>query len=608
MSEKKIKWGFIGCGEVTKHKSGPAFQKVESSEVIAVMSRDGAKAKAYAQERGIPKWYNDAQELIDDEDVNAIYIATPPSSHATYAIMAMKAGKPVYIEKPMAVTYEECCRINRISNETGVPCFVAYYRRYLPYFLKVKELVENGTIGNIINIQIRFAQPPRDLDYNKENLPWRVQPDIAGGGYFYDLAPHQIDLLQDMFGCILEANGYKVTHDSDHPQGEVAVINTCGFIGDAKEESINMILEFCQAKEEGRLKKLYVMGCLSERYLKDLQMEIPQVDKFYGKFNWNELLADLGKAYHSEFAIERHLTTPKHYAYLKISEGCDRKCSYCAIPIITGRHISRPMEEIIDEVKLLVSEGVKEFQIIAQELTYYGVDLYKSQKLPELIERIANVPGVEWIRLHYAYPAHFPEELFRVMREHDNVCKYMDIALQHISDNMLNKMRRHVSKAETYELIEKFRREVPGIHLRTTLMVGHPGETEEDFEELKEFVKKVRFDRMGAFAYSEEEGTFAAKEYEDSISHEVKQQRLDELMALQQEIAGELSQTKIGKEFKVIIDRKEGDYYIGRTQFDSPEVDPEVLIKADDEYLKIGEFYKVKITAADDFDLYASIL
>ena len=379
----------------------------------------------------------------------------------------------------------------------------------------------------------------------------------------------------------LEANGYKVTHDSDKPQGEIAVINTCGFIGDAKEESINMILEFCQAKEEGKLKKLYVMGCLSERYLKELALEIPQVDKFYGKFNWNELLADLGKAYKSEFAIERTLTTPHHYAYLKISEGCDRKCSYCAIPIITGRHISRPMEEIIDEVKLLVSEGVKEFQIIAQELTYYGVDLYKSQKLPELIERIANVPGVEWIRF-----------------------------IQHIviSDNMLNKMRRHVSKAETYELIEKFRREVPGIHLRTTLMVGHPGETEEDFEELKEFVKKVRFDRMGAFAYSEEEGTFAAKEYEDSISHEVKQQRLDELMALQQEIAGELSQTKIGKEFKVIIDRKEGDYYIGRTQFDSPEVDPEVLIKADEEYLKIGEFYKVKITAADDFDLYASIL
>ena len=406
----------------------------------------------------------------------------------------------------------------------------------------------------------------------------------------------------------LEANGYKVTHDSPNPQGEIAVINTCGFIGDAKEESINMILEFCEAKEEGKLKKLYVMGCLSERYLKELEVEIPQVDKFYGKFNWNELLADLGKAYHDEIAIERTLTTPKHYAYLKISEGCDRSCAYCAIPIITGKHISRPMEEIIDEVKLLVSQGVKEFQIIAQELTYYGVDLYKSQKLPELIEKIAQVPGVEWIRLHYAYPTHFPEDLFRVMRENDNVCKYMDIALQHISDNMLTRMRRNVSKSETYDLIEKFRREVPGIHLRTTLMVGFPGETEEDFEELKEFVQKARFDRMGAFAYSEEEGTYAAQTYEDSIPHEVKQSRLDELMAIQQEISAELSNAKIGQEFKVIIDRKEGDYYIGRTQFDSPEVDPEVLIKADGKRLFSGRFYRVRITNADDFDLFGEII
>ena len=406
----------------------------------------------------------------------------------------------------------------------------------------------------------------------------------------------------------LEANGYKVTHDSPNPQGEIAVINTCGFIGDAKEESINMILEFCEAKEEGKLKKLYVMGCLSERYLKELEVEIPQVDKFYGKFNWNELLADLGKAYHDEIAIERTLTTPKHYAYLKISEGCDRSCAYCAIPIITGKHISRPMEEIIDEVKLLVSQGVKEFQIIAQELTYYGIDLYKSQKLPELIEKIAQVPGVEWIRLHYAYPTHFPEDLFRVMRENDNVCKYMDIALQHISDNMLTRMRRNVSKSETYDLIEKFRREVPGIHLRTTLMVGFPGETEEDFEELKEFVQKARFDRMGAFAYSEEEGTYAAQTYEDSIPHEVKQARLDELMALQQEISAELSNAKIGQELKVIIDRKEGDYYIGRTQFDSPEVDPEVLIKADGKRLFSGRFYQVRITNADDFDLFGEII
>ena len=406
----------------------------------------------------------------------------------------------------------------------------------------------------------------------------------------------------------LEANGYKVTHDSPRPQGEIAVINTCGFIGDAKEESINMILEFCEAKEEGRLKKLYVMGCLSERYLKELEVEIPQVDKFYGKFNWNELLADLGKVYQPEIAIERTLTTPKHYAYLKISEGCDRSCAYCAIPIITGKHVSRPMEEIIKEVELLVSEGVKEFQVIAQELTYYGVDLYKSQKLPELIEKIAQVPGVEWIRLHYAYPTHFPEDLFRVMRENDNVCKYMDIALQHVSDNMLTKMRRHVTKAETYALIEKFRKEVPGIHLRTTLMVGFPGETEEDFQELKEFVQKARFDRMGAFAYSEEEGTYAAETYEDSISSEVKQARLDELMAIQQGISAELSAAKVGQELKVIIDRKEGEYYIGRTQFDSPEVDPEVLIKSEGKRLFTGHFYKVLITDADDFDLYGKIV
>lgn len=405
----------------------------------------------------------------------------------------------------------------------------------------------------------------------------------------------------------LEANGYKVTHDTEKPQGEIAVINTCGFIGDAKEESINMILEFCQAKGEGKLKKLYVMGCLSERYLNELKVEIPQVDKFYGKFNWNELLNDLGKVYHSEYAIERHLTTPKHYAYLKISEGCDRKCSYCAIPIITGRHVSRPMEEILDEVRLLVSEGVKEFQVIAQELTYYGVDLYKKQMLPELIDAMAKIPGVEWIRLHYAYPAKFPRELFRVMRENDNVCKYMDIALQHISDNMLTRMRRHVTKEETYKLIEEFRNEVPGVHLRTTLMVGYPGETEDDFEQLKEFVRIAKFDRMGAFAYSEEEGTYSAENYEDDVPEEVKQKRLDELMALQQEISAELSHKKIGQTLKVIIDRKEGDYYIGRTEFDSPEVDPEVLIKYDGRKLKEGNFYNVTIEDADDFDLYGRI-
>lgn len=337
----------------------------------------------------------------------------------------------------------------------------------------------------------------------------------------------------------LEEAGYDVTHDSEKPIGEIAVINTCGFIGDAKEESINMILEFAQEKEEGNLEKLFVMGCLSERYLKELAIEIPQVDKFYGKFNWKGLLQDLGKAYHEELHIERTLTTPKHYAYLKISEGCDRKCSYCAIPIITGRHVSRPIEEILDEVRYLVSNGVKEFQVIAQELTYYGVDLYKKQMLPELIERISEIPGVEWIRLHYAYPAHFPEELFRVMRERDNVCKYMDIALQHISDNMLQRMRRHVTKKETYRLIEQFRKEVPGIHLRTTLMVGHPGETEEDFEETLDVVRNVRFDSAFTFIYSKRTGTPAAA-MENQVPEDVVKERFDRLLKEVQDISAEV--------------------------------------------------------------------
>ena len=405
----------------------------------------------------------------------------------------------------------------------------------------------------------------------------------------------------------LEANGYKVTHDAEHPDGEIAVINTCGFIGDAKEESINMILEFCQAKEEWRLKRLYVMGCLSERYLKELGEEIPQVDKFYGKFDWDALVTDLGKAYCQNLRLDRKLTTPSHYAYLKISEGCDRHCAYCAIPIITGRHVSRPMEEILDEVQLLVNRGVKEFQVIAQELTYYGVDLYKRQMLPELIDRMAGIKGVEWIRLHYAYPAGFPEDLFRVMREHPNVCKYMDIALQHISDNMLQRMRRHVSREQTYDLIRRFREEVPGIHLRTTLMVGFPGETEKDFEELMDFVRQVKFDRMGAFAYSEEEGTYSAEHYEDNVSAEVKQARLDKLMALQQRVSAELSAAKIGRTYKVIVDRCEGDYYVGRTEFDSPEVDPEVLIPSSEGDLSVGDFYQVRITDADDFDLYGTL-
>lgn len=401
----------------------------------------------------------------------------------------------------------------------------------------------------------------------------------------------------------LQEKGYTVTHDAAHPHGEIAVINTCGFIGDAKEESVNTILEFCQAKAEGKLSRLYVMGCLSERFLSELETEIPEVDKYYGKFNWKELLNELGQA-PTDDNIHRVQTTPKHYAYLKISEGCDRNCAYCAIPISTGKHKSRPMEEILDEVRLLVSQGVKEFQVIAQELTYYGLDLYGQQKIAELVEQIADVPGVEWIRLHYAYPLHFPMELLKVMREKDNVCKYLDIALQHVSDNMLNRMHRHVSKQDTMDLIETMRREVPGIHLRTTLMVGFPGETEQDFEELKEFTRWARFDRMGAFAYSEEEGTYSAEHYENDVPEEVKQTRLGELMAIQQQISAELQDQKVGQRLKVIIDRREGDYYIGRTEFDSPEVDPEVLIPVTDGRLYTGRFYQVEIVSADDFDLY----
>lgn len=403
----------------------------------------------------------------------------------------------------------------------------------------------------------------------------------------------------------LELNGYKVTHDSDNPKGEIAVINTCGFIGDAKEESVNMILEFCQAKEEGRLRKVYVMGCLSERYRKELQEEIPQVDKFYGKFDWNELLSDLGKAYDDSCGYERIITTPKHYAYLKISEGCDRHCAYCAIPIITGRHKSRSIEEIVAEVESLVKMGVREFQLIAQDLTYYGVDLYKRQCIAELVERVSEVKGVKWIRLHYAYPTSFPFELLKVMREKKNVCKYLDIALQHISTNVLENMRRHIDMESTYRLIERLRSEVPGIHLRTTLMVGFPGESDKEFEELKQFVKWARFERMGAFAYSEEDGTYAAKHFKDDVPDEVKQSRLSELMALQQEISADVQNQKIGQVLSVIIDRKEGDYYVGRTQYDSPEVDPEVLIPISDGNLRIGCFYDMEIVDSDDFDLYA---
>lgn len=409
--------------------------------------------------------------------------------------------------------------------------------------------------------------------------------------------------------CQLEAADYRVTHDSENPQGEIAVVNTCGFIADAQEESINTILELAQRKTEGRLQKLYVMGCLSQRFLSDLQKELPEVDRFFGKFDWPELLKELGKPYNEKLRLQRHLTTPFHYAYLKISEGCDRHCSYCAIPIITGRHKSRPMEEIINEVKVLAGQGVKEFQVIAQELTYYGLDLYRRRAIAELIEKISEVPGVEWIRLHYAYPTDFPKDLYRVMRERPNVCKYMDVALQHISDPVLTAMRRNITKDETYRFVEEFRREVPGVHLRTTLMVGHPGETEEGFQELLDFVKWARFERMGAFAYSQEMGTYSAEHYSDDIPEETKQVRLSKLMRLQQRISGEIQAEKVGKEMRIIIDRQEGDYFVGRTEFDSPEVDPEVLISvADHPETTIGSFYQCLIETADDFDLYGRIV
>ncbi len=409
---------------------------------------------------------------------------------------------------------------------------------------------------------------------------------------------------------LFEAHGFHVTHDAEEPEGEIAVVNTCGFIEDAKQESIDTILELVQEKEEGRLERLYVMGCLSERYLSDLEKEIPEVDGWYGKFNYKQLLKDLSEnADDSDNAdssdIHRHITTPRHYAYLKISEGCDRHCAYCAIPIITGHHQSRPMQEILDEVRFLVSQGTKEFQVIAQELTYYGVDLDGKQHIAELIEKMADIEGVEWIRLHYAYPAHFPWELLRVMKEKKNVCNYIDIALQHISDHMLERMHRHVTKEDTYELIRRMRKEVPGIHIRTTLMVGFPGETEEDFQELIAFTKWARFERMGAFAYSEEDGTYSAKHYKDDVPQEVKQQRLDKLMRIQQNISAEIEGEKIGQTLRVVIDRQEGDYWIGRTEYCSPEVDPEVLIPAS-EPLHTGEFYMVRITDAEEFDLYAT--
>ena len=403
-----------------------------------------------------------------------------------------------------------------------------------------------------------------------------------------------------------KANGLRVRHDPDKVSAETVIINTCGFIGDAQEESINMILECCELKKAGKIGRVYVMGCLSQKFHKELMAEIPEVDGWYGKFDWSELVKVTGHRWHQELENNRTVTTPSHYAYLKIAEGCNRGCAYCAIPLMTGKYRSRTQEDILDEARKLVAGGVREIQLIAQDLTYYGTDIAHKPTIAELVQRLSDIPGVEWLRLHYGYPNSFPVDLLPVMRERDNVCKYMDIALQHISDDVLKRMHRNITAQETRDLLTRIREEVPGIHLRTTLMVGFPGETDDDFNRLLEFVKEQRFERMGAFAYCEVDGTYSALHYKDDIADEIKQARLSRLMRVQQDISAEISEEKVGKTFKVIIDRLEGDYYIGRTEYDSPEVDPEVLIKADRE-LRMGQFVNARITQADAFDLYATV-
>lgn len=405
---------------------------------------------------------------------------------------------------------------------------------------------------------------------------------------------------------LFENAGIKAVHEGPHADGDIVVINTCGFIGDAKEESINTILEYAEAKNTGLIDKLYVMGCLSERYPNELPAEIPEVDKWYGKFDWITIVSDILNTKTNDSEYGRVITTPSHHAYLKIAEGCNRFCAFCAIPIITGRYKSRAIEDIVKEVKSLVKQGVKEFNIIAQDLSSYGLDLYGEMRLAQLVDTLADIEGVKWIRLHYAYPSQIPMELLDVMARRDNVCKYLDIALQHINNKVLDNMCRHITSQETRELIAEMRRRVPGLHLRTTLMVGFPGEGEEEFKELLEFVKETKFERMGAFAYCEEEDTYAARHFDDIISDDVKQTRLSQLMAVQEQISLEINESKIGQTIDVIIDREENDYYICRTQWDSPEVDPEVLIEKDKK-LEIGEFYKVTIKSALPFELIAQI-
>ena len=403
-----------------------------------------------------------------------------------------------------------------------------------------------------------------------------------------------------------KANGLRVRHDPDKVSADTVIINTCGFIGDAQEESINMILECCELKKAGKIGRVYVMGCLSQKFHKELMAEIPEVDGWYGKFDWSELVKVTGHRWHQELENDRILTTPSHYAYLKIAEGCNRGCAYCAIPLMTGKYKSRSQEDIVDEARKLVSGGVKEIQLIAQDLTYYGTDVAHKPTIAELVQRLSDIPGVEWLRLHYGYPNNFPMDLLPVMRERDNVCKYMDIALQHISDPVLKRMRRNITAQETRDLLARIREEVPGIHLRTTLMVGFPGETDDDYAQLLDFVKEQRFERMGAFAYCEVDGTYSAIHYKDDISNEIKQSRLSRLMRVQQDISAQISEQKVGKTFKTMIDRLEGDYYVGRTEFDSPEVDLEVLIKADKE-INTGQFMNVRVVEADSFDLYGTV-
>lgn len=443
---------------------------------------------------------------------------------------------------------------------------------------------------------------------------------------------HRIDLIT--LGCSknlvdserlmaqLAAVGYKLHHDPEEPKGEIVIVNTCGFIGDAKEESINTILGLTELKKRRKIGQIFVMGCLSERYRKELTDEIPEIDRIYGKFDWKDILHDLGHSWDDSLRVSHYQTTPRHYAYIKIGEGCNRHCAYCAIPLITGRYKSRPMEEIVEEVRQRVGQGVREFQLIAQDLTGYGFDLYGRYNIAELVQRLADLPGVEWLRLHYAYPNNFPTDLLPVMARNSNVCKYLDLALQHASNRVLDRMLRRITREETEQLLAEIRRQVPGIHLRTTMMVGFPGETDEDFDELLDFVREQRFERLGAFAFCEEEGTYAALHYADDVPDEVKQQRLDRLMELQQDISLQCQQAKVGQTMRVIIDRLDGEYYVGRTEFDSPEVDPEVLIAVDslptepsgyDDGVRVpvalapGSFQQVRITSASPYELMGEL-